>query len=195
MVPGKSVHTVKAFTGRLKTRAVICGNYLDHVFSKEQKFAAGADSTLIRCLLRLVATENWDLGALDVRTAFLLAPLLYQEERPTLVTVPKLFQQAKICQEKFWRVKKALYGLKTSPKSWGTFRDKTTRQMENEFQGKRVSFVQSKVDESLWFVMWGGVRSVVIASYVDFQGWLSLWARCFRNSGSAPPLSGCRLVR
>ena len=84
LVPGKTVHT-KAFTGRLKSRAVICGNFLGQTFSNEQKYAAGADSVLIRVLLRMVALMTWSICVMDVRTAFLLAPLLFQEDRPTLV--------------------------------------------------------------------------------------------------------------
>ena len=61
LVPGKTVHTIKAFTGRLKSRAVICGNFLGQTFSKEQKYAAGADSVLIRILLRMVALMGWSL--------------------------------------------------------------------------------------------------------------------------------------
>ncbi|CAE7234210.1 RE1, partial [Symbiodinium necroappetens] len=76
LVPGKTVHTVKAFTGRLKTRAVICGNFLGQTFSKDQKYAAGADGVLIRVVLRMVALIAWALCVMDVRTAFLLAPSL-----------------------------------------------------------------------------------------------------------------------
>ena len=101
LVPGKTVHTIKAFTGRLKSRAVICGNFLGQTFSKEQKYAAGADSVLIRILLRMVALMSWSLCVMDVRTAFLLAPLLFQEDRPTLVQVPKLFLMGGVCKENY----------------------------------------------------------------------------------------------
>ena len=95
LVPGKTVHTIKAFTGRLKSRAVICGNFLGQTFSKEQKYAAGADSVLIRILLRMVALMGWSLCVMDVRTAFLLAPLLFQEDRPTLVRCFSLVEFAR----------------------------------------------------------------------------------------------------
>ena len=51
LVPGKTVHSRKAFTGRLKTRAVVCGNYIADSYSKAEKFAAGADGVLVRCCL------------------------------------------------------------------------------------------------------------------------------------------------
>ena len=123
LVPGKTVHSKKAFSGRLKTRAVVCGNYIADSYSKEEKFASGADGVLVRCCLRVCARRAWDLG----RTAFLLAPLLYREARPTIVRVPKVFLEAKICEERFWRVDRAMYGLCTSPKSWSSYRDTTMR--------------------------------------------------------------------
>ncbi|CAE7349245.1 unnamed protein product [Symbiodinium necroappetens] len=92
LLPGKTVHTVRAITGRLKTRAVICGNFLGQSFSKDQKYAAGADGALLRVLLRM-------------------------EARPTLVQVPKMLLMGGVCKETIWHVKPALYGMVTSPRS------------------------------------------------------------------------------
>ena len=64
LLPGKTVHTVRAITGRLKTRAV---NFLGQSFSKDQKYAAGADGVLLRVLLRMVALMYWSLCVMDVR--------------------------------------------------------------------------------------------------------------------------------
>ena len=153
LVPGKTVHSKKAFTGRLKTRAVVCGNYIADSYSKAEKFAAGADGVLVRCCLRLCAERSWDIGALDIRTAFLLAPLLYREARPTIVRVPRIFNLAKICEERFWRVDRAMYGLCTSPRSWSTYRDATMKAMRGRFRRKIVCFRQSRADESLWYIL------------------------------------------
>ena len=153
LVPGKTVHSRKAFTGRLKTRAVVCGNYIADTYSKAEKFAAGADGVLVRCCLRLCAERSWDIGALDIRTALLLAPLLYRAARPTIVRVPRVFNIAKICEKKFLRVDRAMYGLCTSPRSWSTYRDTTMRSMRGRFRGKAISFRQSRADESLWFIL------------------------------------------
>ena len=167
LVPGKTVHTVKAFTGRLKTRAVICGNFLGQTFSKDQKYAAGADGVLIRVVLRMVALMAWTIGVMDVRTAFLLAPLLFQEERPTLVQVPKMFLLGGVCRETIWRVKRALYGMVTSPRSWEVYRNKTMAQMRGKVPEGEVRFTPSEVDGSLWYIMVGNRRAGVIVCYVD----------------------------
>ena len=167
LVPGKTVHTVKAFTGRLKTRAVICGNFLGQTFSKDQKYAAGADGVLIRVLLRMVTLMAWTLCVMDVRTAFLLAPLLFQEDRPTLVQVPKMFLLGGVCRETIWRVKRALYGMVTSPRSWEVYRNKTMAEMRGKLPEGEVCFVQSEVDGSLWYILVGGRRAGAIVCYVD----------------------------
>ena len=167
LVPGKTVHTIKAFTGRLKTRAVICGNFLGQTFTKEQKYAAGADGVLIRILLRMVALRGWRLCVMDVRTAFLLAPLLFQEDRPTLVQVPKMFLLGGVCRETVWRVKRALYGMVISPRSWEVYRNKTLAQMRGKVPEGEVRFVPSEIDGSLWYVLVGERRAGAIICYVD----------------------------
>ena len=175
-MPGKTVHTIKAFTGRLKSRAVICGNFLGQTFSKEQKYAAGADSVLIRILLRMAALMTWSLCVMDVRTAFLLAPLLFQEDRPTLVQAPKMFLLGGVCKETIWRVKRALYGMVTSPRSWEVYRNKTLAQMRGAVPQGPVRFVPSEIDGSLWYILVGERRAGAIICYVDdlFDRWGTL---------------------
>ncbi|CAE7031319.1 RE2 [Symbiodinium sp. CCMP2592] len=167
LVPGKTVHTVKAFTGRLKTRAVICGNFLGQNFSKDQKYAAGADGVLTRILFRMIALVMWSVCVMDVRTAFLLAPLLFQEDRPTLVQVPKMFLLGNVCQERIWRVKRALYGLVTSPRSWEVYRNRTLAEMKGTVPEGPVKLIQSEIDGSLWYIQVGARRAGALICYVD----------------------------
>ena len=166
LVPGKTVHTIKAFTGRLKTRAVICGNFLGQCFTKAQKYAAGADSVLIRLLLREVALRKWRVCVIDVRTAFLLAPLLFQDSRPTLVMVPKMFLIGGVCKETVWRVKRALYGMVTSPRSWEVYRNQTMSQLKGTIKEGEVTLRPSEVDGSLWYVLVGDRRAGAVVCYV-----------------------------
>ncbi|CAE7943445.1 unnamed protein product, partial [Symbiodinium sp. KB8] len=167
LVPGKTVHTIKAFTGRLKTRAVICGNFLGQCFTKAQKYAAGADSVLIRLLLREVALRKWRVCVIDVRTAFLLAPLLFQDSRPTLVMVPKMFLIGGVCKETVWRVKRALYGMVTSPRSWEVYRNQTMSKLKGTIKEGEVTLRPSEVDGSLWYVLVGDRRAGAVVCYVD----------------------------
>ncbi|OLQ15439.1 Retrovirus-related Pol polyprotein from transposon TNT 1-94 [Symbiodinium microadriaticum] len=167
LVPGKTVHTIKAFTGRLKSRAVICGNFLGQCFTKAQKYAAGADSVLIRLLLREAALRRWRVCVLDVRTAFLLAPLLFQDARPTLVMVPKMFLMGGVCKETIWRVKRALYGMVTSPRSWEVYRNQTMAKMKGAIKEGEVSLKPSEIDGSLWYIHVGSRRAGAVICYVD----------------------------
>ena len=62
-------------------------------------------------LLALCALENWELEALDVKTAFLYGNLdeeIYMEQ-------PEGFIKH---SNKVWRLHKALYGLKQASLSW-----------------------------------------------------------------------------
>ena len=65
----------------------------------------------------------------DGCTAFLLAPSLFQEARPTLVQVPKMLLMGGVCKETIWHVKPALYGMVTSPRSREVHCNKTLARM------------------------------------------------------------------
>ncbi|CAE7948229.1 putative mitochondrial protein [Symbiodinium microadriaticum] len=148
LVPGKTVHTVKALTGRLKTRAVICGNFLGQSFSKDQKYAAGADGVLTRVILRIVALTAWSLCVLDVRTEDVL-------------------DGGRVPQNHLARETGAIRHMVTSPKSWEVYRNKTMAAMRGKVPEGEVMFAPSEVDGSLWYVLVGGRRAGAIICYVD----------------------------
>ena len=76
LISGKSVHTIKAYTGRLKTRGVGCGNYLHgEKRTKLDTFSGGIDASSLR-LLRNAALRQWRVATLDVTTAFLNADIV-----------------------------------------------------------------------------------------------------------------------
>ena len=58
-----------------KARLVACGNYAttDHI-TAEEKTASGTDIVALRMMLRVAAHRGWEVGSLDVKGAFLLAP-------------------------------------------------------------------------------------------------------------------------
>ena len=60
VLPSNLVHTVKARTGRLKARAVCCGNFETGViFSKHETYAGGVCATSLRAVLRCCAAWGW----------------------------------------------------------------------------------------------------------------------------------------
>ena len=86
IVPGKAIHSIKAPDARKKCRLVVCGNYLSGAGAggakqeAAQLYAGGADTTCLRAALAVGAQNDWTAAALDVKTAFLNAPLCTVEE-------------------------------------------------------------------------------------------------------------------
>ena len=87
VVPGKAIHAVKAPDGRRKCRLVVCGNYLKGAgrgpgdrSEAAQLYAGGADTTCLRTSLPLAASRGWQAASLDIKTAFLNAPLRTLQE-------------------------------------------------------------------------------------------------------------------
>ena len=163
---GKGVFTRKAGSGRRKVRAVVCGNQLSGKETKEEVFAGGADSIALRATLRKAAFEQWKVGTVDVKTAFLQAP--NQRQKLLVVTPPKIFGQAGVTKEgERWLVLKALYGLNTSPKDCICHRDKTMASF-----GWRVNDVEFKIhplEGNLWAIreVESGATVGNIVVYVD----------------------------
>ena len=61
-----------------KCRIVVCGNLQPKSGEEEEKFALSTqqvDATTVRVVLRLAAYWSWDIGLLDVKTAFLNAAM------------------------------------------------------------------------------------------------------------------------
>ena len=146
---GKGVFTRKAGSGRRKVRAVVCGNQLIAKETKEEVFAGGVDSIALRATLRKAAYEEWKVGTVDVKTAFLQAP--NRRQRLLIVTPPKVFGQAGITEPNERRlVLKALYGLNTSPKDWGCHRDETMKEFRWWVSGKE--YKMDLLEGNLWAI-------------------------------------------
>ena len=74
-------------------------------------FASTPSLTTMKCLLTLALSLNWTITAGDVSTAFLHAPL---EDDIYVTPPPEYYPQGGV----LWKLKKAMYGLKNSPKLW-----------------------------------------------------------------------------
>ena len=95
-----------------------------------------------------------------------------KEER-IIVKPPALLVELGVLQaDDRWHVRKALYGLPTSPRDWGDYRDKEFRTLSVLCEGTSYALFQSKSDESLWLVQpvdqqGKGVISGLLVVYVD----------------------------
>ena len=159
--PMKLVATVKAPDGRKKARLVLCGNLIqsstgDQVAAAKDPlgcplYAGGLDGVALRTVLRKAAAEGWSIAGTDVSTAFLLAPR--QSNRLLVVRPPQLLVDHQLAtKEERWVVDHAVYGLETSPKDWGSFRDSEMARMTWTSDGFRYRFLMS-TEPNLWKIL------------------------------------------
>ena len=97
VIPAKGVYTQKPISGRLRARIVGCGNYLeaeppesDGLRGKvrtQDLYAGGVDGVTIRLQTSMAAVQGWASAGLDIKTAFLGAPL-YQDQQGQAVLTP-----------------------------------------------------------------------------------------------------------
>eukprot|EP00438_Fugacium_kawagutii_P021543 Skav211544 [mRNA] locus=scaffold5431:11157:19385:- [translate_table: standard] len=154
LLPGKTVHTRKSGTGQYKTRAVVCGNFGET--DNSDHYASGCDGVQVRAMIRCAALRQWKVGATDIRTAFLNAPKR-SHTRLTAMEIPAVMKHCGLAEQgEVWLIEKALYGLTTSPKDWGIYRDEElpkltwTRMVgEDKWHG---TFQKTK-DENLWMLL------------------------------------------
>ena len=130
------------FVGRGFTQTP--GSDYTETFSSVVKWAT------VRLVAALAAIFDWEIHVVDVKTAFLRAPL---EEEVYLRQPPELSDGT----GRVLRLNKALYGLKQSPRAW-----------EKELRKFLVSqgFKQSQTDQALYIKQVpGGI--LVVPVYVD----------------------------
>jgi hypothetical protein len=94
----------------LKLKARICVRGDLETISPEDKRAVTLAARAARLIFALVAAFNLDLRQRDAVTAFLNSPLPTE----TYTLMPEGFQQPGMC----WKLDRALYGLRVSPKLW-----------------------------------------------------------------------------
>ena len=176
-VPGKAVLTRKSGVGKRRLRAVCCGNHMPASATGNDKadlYAGGVDALTVRVVLGYSAQfEDWTVCVLDIKTAFLNAPARSSaegdESGPIIVVKPPYFliQLGLIEAGQRWRVRRALYGLQTSPKDWAVYRDSEMRSMVVHTK-EPSTLTQSQTDDSMWLVRTKkGVILGVVIVYVD----------------------------
>ncbi|KAI3520492.1 hypothetical protein L1887_09941 [Cichorium endivia] len=107
-----------------KARLVAKGYVQQKGVDFEDAFAPVARMESIRLILALAAKENWVVHHLDVKSAFLNGEL--KEE--VYVSQPSGFE-VKGKEEMVYRLHKALYGLRQTPRSWNAKLDKALKEL------------------------------------------------------------------
>lgn len=117
----------------------------------DETFAPVAKMTTVRSLLKIVATQNWEVHQMDVHNAFLHGDL----DEEVYIKLPQGFTHSE--PNKVLRLHKSLYGLKQAPRCWF---EKLTKALI------RAGFYQSYSDYSL-FVYSRGKVEIRVLIYVD----------------------------
>ena len=162
--PAMLVPTIKAPSGRRKARIVICGNRIEKADGGQQSveveksspfstYAGGADGTLLRCLTRKAAAEDWTVASLDVATAFLLAPRRAASQFLLIMKPPRILIEAGVCDEgDLWRIENALYGLQSSPADWSSYRNNVLGKLRWMFGTEEFHLVRTS-EQNLWKIL------------------------------------------
>ena len=88
----------------------------------------------------------------DIRNAFLLAPMA--TDAVYGLRFPKVFLLALGADwDKLYRVDRALYGFRRSPRLWGLFRDARLRAATFKVKGSAVVLKKLTADENVWKVV------------------------------------------
>ena len=85
-----------------------------------------------------------------------------------------------------WRLFRAVYGLRISPKAWGQERDKEMRKMTITIKGVSYHLRQSHIDQSVWSIAPGPPTPQGVSSPADAPavGWVVVYADDFLITGA-----------
>jgi len=110
-IPTGWVHKAKGL--EVKSRVVVRG-YAEQVSDPDDTYASTPSFTTLKLLLTLAISRTWFVMGADVSTAFLHA--LWTKDETFIVPPAEFYPEGGV----LWRLRKALYGLKSSPKLWQT---------------------------------------------------------------------------
>ena len=83
-----------------------------------------------------------------MKTAFLLAPREDTDRKLVIVKPPKILVEAGIVGPKeLWKVQHALYGLRSSPAEWASFRNKKLRTFQWRLE------LRETTEPNIWKIM------------------------------------------
>ena len=170
LIPGRAIFTIKAQTGRLKARIVACGCFQTGASrTKEDTFASGVSAESVRMLTPLAGLRDFKVGSLDIKTAFLSAPVITPNRETVIVRVPSILRTSQTCSEKYWVVDKSMYGLDVSPRSWVIHRNGVLAGIESLVTGRKVRCLPMEEDANIWVIVDGATDRIVtyLALYVD----------------------------
>ena len=139
----------RRFKARLCTRGFKQISGIDYF----ETFSPVASLDSLRIFLTLMATMDYEIDAVDVITAFLLAPLTEE----IYIKIPDGYANNHLLKGKVLKLQKALYGLKQAPMEWNKTIDEYL---------KSIGFTPTQSDRCLYVGTYGG-QICYILLYVD----------------------------
>eukprot|EP00971_Amphidinium_carterae_P178819 3546836-Amphidinium_carterae.1 len=117
---------------KLKARLVVCGNWQIWQASSVENATQNIDAGALRLLLSLHSSATSSLTQLDVSAAFLNAFLDSDSLADRIMVTPPscLVTLGVVPRNTAWLLKKALYGLRDTPKCWQIHHDKCLKELE-----------------------------------------------------------------
>ena len=158
ILPMKAVWTVKP-GDRHKCRGVICGNFQEKD-PTEQVWTAQADTASVMAGIRLAQLRQWDLGKLDIKGACMYAPL--PDDLLVIVRPPAAWIRLGIVpQGTLWTVRKAVYGLRVSPRAWGQERGQKFKAATWYAGEHKYLLKQCHNDTQVWQIIQSGSEQIL----------------------------------
>lgn len=136
-----------------KYKARLVAKYVqEYGIDFDEVFAPVEHIETIRLLISLAASRGWEIHHLDVKTAFLHGEL----KENVYVTQPEGFV-VKGSEGKFYKLKKALYGLQHAPRAWNNKLNQILKELQFVKCAKEPSVYRREAN--------GGL--LLLAIYVD----------------------------
>ena len=162
-VGGRWVYTLKSDTDgseKYKARFVAKGYSQKQGIDYEETFAPTADMTTVRVIMQKAVQEDLVLHQMDVKTAYLHAPIdceVYLEQ-------PEGYEKKSKTGEKLvCKLEKSLYGLKQSGRNWNSLLHAYLT--ENGFEQNPADnclYTREKQNEKVFLIVW--VDDLIIAA-------------------------------
>ena len=143
---------------RKKARIVICGNFQD-VHPDEFTASKTPSYPALRMALSIASHMGWPVECWDVSTAFLYARLFGDRDtdlggNEIFMRPPKILIDTEVVKDGVvWKIKKALYGLRTSPIAWETERDNTLKSLQWVHDSVSYRLLPCQGSPCLWTVV------------------------------------------
>ena len=205
-LPSKVIFSVKAPKGKFKARLVACGNFLDQgsesrAAHRNAVFTESVSIEGLRTALSFSVRRNHVLMTVDVKAAFLNAPQLPRDRRraeelagtgegppvestgEVIALVPPriLVNKGMFTYQTRLLVRRAVYGLDTSPRDWALKRDCDLRGLIVWCGKQRYTLFQSFSEAGIWLISSGVPKRGFEATCcrnpgeLEISGWVAIY--------------------